>query len=143
MMKKSKDILSSVLKTTQMGQIGIRCALETEIKPDLRNALQSQLKEYDSIEQEAHAIASQRGWKSAELNPSVRFMVTRMTRLQTAGKDPNSKIADMMIMGNTKGIIKGMKVNHQFVGQDEQVNQLSQKLLAAEHENIQQMKPFL
>lgn len=142
-MKKSEEILSSVLKTTQMGQIGIRSALEAEITPDLRSALQSQLKEYDSIEQEAHAIASQRGWKVSELNPSVRFMTDRMTRIQLTGKDPNVKIADMMIMGNTKGMIKGMKVNHQFIGQDERVNQLSQKLLETEHANIRQMEPFL
>lgn len=142
-MNNSKEILSSILKTTQMGQIGIRSALEQDLSADLRNALQSQLSEYNSIEQEAHAIASQRGWKVPELNPSVRFMTDRMTRIQMADKNPNSKIADMMIMGNTKGMIKGMKNNHPFIGQDERVSQLSQKLLETEHANIKQMEPFL
>lgn len=142
-MNKNKNILSSILKTTQMGQIGIRSALDLDLSPELRNALLSQLKEYDSIEQEAHTIASQRGWKVAELNPSVRFVTDRMTHIQMAGRNPNSKIADMMIMGNTKGMIKGLKNNHTSVCQDEQVNQLSQKLLETEHANIKQMEPFL
>lgn len=63
-MKNSKDILSSVLKTTQMGQVGIRSVLDTSMRPGLRKALESQLREYDSIETEAHSIATQRGWPS-------------------------------------------------------------------------------
>ena len=62
-MKNSKEILSSVLKTAQMGQVGIRSLLDTSMQPALRSALESQLREYDAIETEAHAIASQRGWE--------------------------------------------------------------------------------
>ena len=61
-MKNSKDLLSSVLKTTQMGQIGIRGCLKASISEPLRNVLNSQLQEYDAIETEAHALASRRGW---------------------------------------------------------------------------------
>lgn len=61
-MKNSREILTSVLKTTQMGQIGIRSVLDTSMRPGLRKALESQLREYDSIETEAHSIATQRGW---------------------------------------------------------------------------------
>ena len=73
-MKNSMDMLSSVLKTTQMGQVGIRSVLDTSMRPGLRKALESQLREYDSIETEAHAIASQRGWELKELDPAVRMM---------------------------------------------------------------------
>lgn len=48
-MKSSKEILSSLLKTTQMGQLGIRSVLDTDIKPELRQAVESQLREYDAI----------------------------------------------------------------------------------------------
>ena len=37
--KNSKQILSSLLKTTQMGQIGIRSVLDTSMRPSLRKAL--------------------------------------------------------------------------------------------------------
>jgi len=60
-MKNSQQMLSSILKTTQMGQIGIRSVLDTGVGPGLRTALESQLREYDAIESQAHAIASQRG----------------------------------------------------------------------------------
>lgn len=142
-MKTSKEILSSVLKTTQMGQIGIRSVLETSMRPGLRKALESQLHEYDSIESEAHSIASQRGWELPELDPAKRLMTDMMTRMKLSRGNSDSKIADMMIQGNTKGMIKGLKNLHQFLDQDDQISILSQKLLDCETANIRQMQGFL
>ncbi len=142
-MKTSKEILSSVLKTTQMGQVGIRSVLDASMRPGLRKALESQLQEYDSIETEAHAIAFQRGWEVKELDPGVRFFSDMMTRMKLNRRNTDSKIADMMIQGNTKGMIKGLKNIHQFPDQDDQVSTLSQKLLDCETANIRQMQTFL
>ena len=139
MMKNSKEILSSLLKTTQMGQVGIRSVLDTSMRPGLRKALESQLHEYDSIETEAHSIATQRGWEVPELDPAVRFMSDMSVRMRLNGRDTDSKIAGMMIQGNTRGMIKGLKYN----GQDVQVGTLSQKLLDCETANIRQMQNYL
>ncbi len=142
-MKDSKEILTSILKTTQMGQIGIRSVLDTSMRPGLRKALESQLHEYDSIETETHSIATQRGWELDEVDPAVRMMTDMMVRMKLNGRNSDSKIAGMMINGNTKGMIKGLKNIHQYAGQDEQVDILSQKLLDCETANIRQMQGFL
>jgi len=142
-MKTSKEVLSSILKTTQMGQIGIRSVLDTSMRPSLRTALESQLREYDSIETEAHTIASQRGWEPEELDPAVRFMANSMTRLRLSGRNSDSRIAAMMIQGNTRGMIKGLKNLHRMTTKDERVQILSQKLLDCENANIRQMHGFL
>lgn len=142
-MKNSREILSSLLKTTQMGQIGIRSVLESTMEPSLRKALESQLREYDTIETEAHAIAGRRGWELPELDPAVRRMTDMMTRMKLMGKNPDSKIADMMIQGNTRGMVKSLKNLHRFPSDDQQVQILSQKLLDCETANIRQMQPYL
>lgn len=142
-MKTSKDLLSSVLKTTQMGQVGIRSVLDTTMDASLRTALKDQLKEYDAIETEAHTLASQRGWEVSELDPAVRFLADRMTRLQLSGRNNESKIAGMMIQGNTRGMIKGLKNLHQLSIPDGSIHLLSQKLLDCEQANIRQMQEFL
>ena len=113
------------------------------MRPALRKALESQLQEYDSIETEAHTIASQRGWELEELDPGVRMMTDMMTRMRLHGRNTDSKIAGMMIQGNTKGMIKGLKNIHQFANQDSQVQILSQKLLDCETANIRQMQGYL
>ena len=142
-MKSSKEMLSSILKTTQMGQIGIRTVLDTTMGPELRKALESQLREYDTIESEAHAIAGQRGWEVRELDPAIRFMSEMMTRMTLKGGNKDSKIAGMMIQGNTRGMIKGLKNQHRLNSRDSQVNTLTQRLLDCENANIRQMQPFL
>lgn len=142
-MKNSKEILSSVVKTAQMGQTGIRSVLDTSMRPSLRKALESQLREYDSIETEAHTIASQRGWELEELDPGVRMMTDMMTRMKLHGRNTDSKIADMMIQGNTRGMVKGLKNLHQFPSSDSQVQMVSQKLLDCETANIRQMQGYL
>ena len=142
-MKGSKDVLSSIIKTAQMGQIGIRSVLDTRIQSGLRSALNDQLREYDSIETEAHAIAGQRGWDLSALDPAIRFMADRMTRLRLTGRNNDSRVADMMILGNTRGMVKRLKNLHQFASDDQRVRILSQKLLDCENANIRQMQDFL
>lgn len=142
-MKGSKDLLSSVLKTTQMGQIGIRCVLKAPVQSSLRAALKSQLQEYDAIEQEAHALAANRGWELEELDPAVKVMSRFMTRSKLSFGNVNSKAAAMMINGNTRGMIKSLKNLHQFNHSDERVAGISQKLLDCETANIRQMQGFL
>lgn len=142
-MKGSKDLLSSVLKTTQMGQVGIHYVLKTPLNASLRKELRSQLQEYDAIEQEAQTIASNRGWILEELDPTVKFMAGMTARAKLRIGNPDSKAAAMMIQGNTRGMIKSLKNMHHFCGNDEKVCRLSQKLLDCEVNNIRQMQGFL
>lgn len=142
-MKGSKDILSSILKTTQMGQIGIRSILKNELRADLRTELNSQLKEYDAIEQEAHGIALNRGWKLKELDPAIKGMTNVMTRSRLSFGNADSKAAAMMINGNTRGIIKGFKNLNQFPSSDKRVAELAQKLIDFEETNNRQLQGFL
>jgi len=142
-MKGSQDLLSSILKTTQMGQVGIRSVLKAPLRASLRAALTSQLQEYDSIEQEAQRLASSRGWILEELDPVAKSMAGMMSRTRLSFGNVDSKTAAMMIQGNTKGIIKGIRNLHEFNHSDERVSVLSQKLLDCEKANILQMQGFL
>lgn len=139
----SKALLTSLLKTAQMGQIGIRSVLDTGMDADLREALESQLREYDTLETEAHTLAGQRGWELRELDPAIRIMADMMTRARLQGRDPDTRIAGMMIRGNTRGMIKGLKNLHQYTGKDTDLRILSRKLLDCEEANIRQMQQFL
>ena len=142
-MKTSREMLSSILKTTQMGQVGIRSVLNASMRPGLRKALESQLQEYDSIESQAHAIAGQRGWELSELQGGAQLMTNMMTRMKLSHGNADSKIAGMMIQGNTRGMITGLKNLHQYNSLDCQISGLSQKLLDCETANIRQMQSFL
>lgn len=84
-----------------------------------------------------------RNWKIKEMSPSVRAMANKMTRTRLSFGDRDSKLAAMMIHGNTRGIIKGTKLMNHAQVQDAEVLALGRKLLKTEDNNVTQMKPFL
>ena len=142
-MKNSKEMLSSLLKTTQLGQTGIRSVLDQSMAAGLRCTLCNQLQEYNSIEAEAHAIASQRGWELRDLEPAVRFLTDRTTRFRLTGENSDSRIADIMIRYSTSGMIQGLRNLHQFSMPDQRIRMLSQRLLDCENAGILKLQSYL
>lgn len=142
-MKHSKDVLASVLKTTQMGQVGIRAVTPYATKIELKKALKDQLTEYDSIEQQAQSVAKEFGWQLKDLNPMAKMMSQMYSQTNLSFGDADSKIAAMMVQGNTRGIIKGLKNKHHCPHTAEPVLIVAQKLLDCEHANIKQMQGFI
>ena len=141
--KSGKDLLNSVLKTTQMGQIGIRTVLNYTDRPDLKQALRDQLREYDSIEKEANKIANENGWEIKNLNPMVKRMAEMSAHMRLTTGDVDSKIAAMMIQGNTRGSIKTLKNLHRYPERNGQICAISQKLLDCETDNVVQMQGYV
>ena len=112
-MKTSQELLSSILKTTQMGQVGISQIDETAV---------ARLQELDS---------------------AVRFLSNMTVRMRLTGADATSKISEMMIQGNTRGLVKCLRGRHHCEGKDNRVDTLTQKLIDTQTNNIRQMRPFL
>ena len=142
-MKDSKDILSSLLKTTQMGQVGIRSVEKAANGTPLKKALKSQLEEYNKIEQEAYRLAQKYDWELKELHPIARTMADMAARGKLMYGKNDSKIAAMMVQGNTRGVIKGLKNLHRYHQNDGSITSLAQKLLDCENQNIKQMEQYL
>ena len=142
-MKSNKEVLTSLLHTVQMGQSGIRDVRKSAIKAGLKQELDRQLCEYDSIEKDALRLATARGWELKNLNPMIRQMSSLVSHVQLMGGEVDSKIAGMLIQGNTRGLILGMKnLNHENQI-DEQVERLAKNLLNKEQINIQKTQIFL
>lgn len=142
-MKKNRDFLTVLIKTIQMGQIEIRSVLDTTMCSSLRNTLEKQLHEYDSMETEAYTIALQRGWDLPEPDPIKAFLKDKTTRIQLNRHKTDSGIADILIQRNTKAMILGLRHLHQFDTEDHQIKILSQKLLDCETAHIRQMQNYL
>lgn len=143
MMKSNKDLLASALKTTQMGQTGIRSVDTLPLRSDLMTALHVQLKEYDEFEKKTLALAEKKGWVLDDLHPMVKAMAKATTRTKLSYGNVDSKTAAMMIQGNTRGMIKGLRNLHACDPVDPEVKALCQNLLDCEKDNIKQMQGFL
>lgn len=126
-----------------MGQCGIRCVQDRATGPQLKQVLNDQLHEYDTIERQAYAIATRKGWIMAPLDSAVERMSSMMAKMQLLSGETDSKIAKMLVQGNTRGMIKGLKNLHHCTSLDPSVDAIAQKLLTTEQENIRQACQYL
>ena len=139
----NKQVLDSMVETTRMGQTGIRAVLRCHLEPAMEQALRQQLQEYDLLEDEAQALADSRGWTLKRPHSMLQHMIEKMTWMKLGKNNRQSKIADMMIQGNTQGMIHSLRDLHSYKGDDQRVRDLNQKLVYCEIENIRQMKSYL
>lgn len=138
------SMLNSIRKTTQMGCYGIEVILDETVNRQFRNALREQHKEYEEIFEEADRLLNDRGGKAKNINPLAKYgnAVSSIMRVR-ASADPTAKIAEMMLQGNTRGMIKNLN-NIRTMGMLEpKVATLSRRLLQTEQANIDQMKQYL
>ena len=142
-MMNDREMLASILKTVQTGQLGIRSILDTSIRPALRKVLQAQLQEYNAIEAEVCAVASQRGWELKEIQPARRIASNLRIRRKLDRVNEDSVVADMMIRRNTESMISGLKDQHRYHQCNSRVSALSQRLVDCETANIRNLQPFL
>ena len=142
-MTENEKILTQINKITQMGQVGINCVMPKATKPALQQALNVQRQEYQSIGPRAKNLAKAKGLSIQDGSSLVHRMSSMAARSRLIGGNTDSKIAGMMIQGNTRGMIQSLQGMHKTVNPDPEVAKLSQKLLETEINNIRQMEGFL
>lgn len=139
----SKEMLTSVLHTVQMGQSGIKCVKDQAVRPALKRQLQKQLVEYDAMEAKARQLAKLHKWQIKDIHPGILKMSDVMAKARLMGGERDSKIAGMLIQGNTRGMILGMKNLRKGKSASQDVRSLTQKLIDFERTGIEDSQPYL
>ena len=138
-----EKVLTSVLHTVQMGQSGIRSVMDKAVSAELKKEMKQQLVVYDAMENEALKLGARKGYRLKDLNPSIIRMSAAMARMRLIGGQRDSKIAGMLIQGNTRGVILGSKNLHHGQSVDPQIRELTRRLVAQEKCSIENTQPFL
>ena len=139
----SERVLNDIIKTCQMGIQGIDIVMDKTSEPALRQALKVQRKEYSDLEAEGKLLAQRKGVSIEQIGAVIKRMSAWLSRGQLLVGEPNSKIAGMMIQGNTRGVILVLKNTRRCDAHDEQIAELAQKLLVTQKHNIESMEPFV
>ena len=138
-----KQMLTSMLHTVQMGQSGIQSVKNYAIGPELKRQLRKQQQEYDAMEAAAKQLADQHNWQLKDISPAVIKMSDWMARARLLGGERDSKIAGMLIQGNTRGMILGIKNLRRGKRAESDVRELTQKLIDQEKAGIKASQQFL
>ncbi|MGM9554774.1 MAG: hypothetical protein ACI3V2_10740 [Faecousia sp.] len=143
-MENDIPMLNSICRTTQMGCYGIKTVMNETVNRDFRNVLRAQLNEYEQIYTEADRLLLERGERARNLNPMAKYGSALSAKMRVrASLDPTAKIAEMMLQGSTRGMIKSMHNIRTMGILDPKVSTLSKRLLQTEQANFNQMKQFL
>ena len=139
-MQNEIEMLRSIRQSTEMGCSGIRAVLPEAQNPAMQSALRSQWKEYDSIYAEADRLLRERGVRLSGVNPLAKY--GSMLRVRSS-RNTTARIAEMLVQGNTRGMVKSMQNLRAMGVLDPKVSSLSTRLLQTEQANIEEMKHFL
>ena len=137
------QLLNNIRKTTEMGQYGINAVLDYAADPELYTALKQQYREYDKICDAADRLLKARGVAGTHVGMMAKISSEITAAMNLMMSPTVSKIAEMMVKGNTTGITKNLKNLHQYNGVSEEIKTLAEKLISTEQGNIEQMKKFL
>ena len=137
------EMLQYVYQATEMGRDGIQSVLKYADEEPFRQALEQQLTEYEKLCGSTGQMLKERGEEPKGINPMAKVSSEVMSTMKTMTDRSSSKIAEMMVQGNTMGMTKSLKHLHDYHGRDERVKDLANKLLKTEEANIEQMKKFL
>lgn len=141
-MTDNKKVLHNLLRASQMGQSGITAVLPMARGPALRQVLKQQRKEYASIEKDIQSLAQRMEYSFPPNFGIVDTLSAMSAKGQLLFGDRDSKIAGMMIQGNTRGAIQTTRDLH-CAGLNGTVAALAQKILDTEQNNIHQMEKYL
>ena len=137
-------MLNAIRQTTEMGCYGIKSVLNETANREFRGALRAQYDEYAQIYEEADRLIRERGGRIKDLNPMAKYGSAMTSKMRVrASIDPTAKIAELMLQGNTRGMIKSMHNIRTMGTLEPRVASLSRRLLQTEQNNISQMKHYL
>ncbi len=138
------ELLEFVHKNAEMGVSTIPKVKEMVEVPEMLDALDHQLKEYQEIARQAESAIRRRGGEPKGPGEVSDAMSDIMLHMKTAVDKSPSHIAEMMIRGSTMGTVQATRRIHQYADQkDREALDLADRLLETEERNIQQLKAYL
>ena len=140
---KDTELLQYVHKTASMGIKGLQ-DVEGRIQDEsMRRAVRRQTAEYEKIARESGEMLRGKGCEPEDPGVMAQLSAEVMSAAKTFPTASSSRIAEMVIQGNTMGITKGTKHLNDYAGDDRRVRALAERLIATEQDNVEQMKQFL
>ncbi len=142
--KKNTNIkfLNLIYQNAQMGLIGIDTVLKKIKSDEIAKIVMEQKREYETFLRDAKKILLKYGAKEEEISKLKEISSKAMAEVMTTGKD-DKDIAKMMMTGNEKGVLEITAELNQYEGDDQEILDIAQRLLATEEHNREEFKQYL
>lgn len=146
-MQKTKtdgEIIAEIYRNARLALTSIADIMPETDDEEMRQEILSEHEEYERICAEAALLAKKRGAEVKEPSPVKRAMMWSAIKLNTAGDDSRSNIAQMMVRGTVTGITSlqtTLTENRHAIGGDTEA--LLRRLIDTEERFEERLKNFI
>lgn len=137
------DMLGFICQDADMGSAAIGHVIKRTDNSQLHGVLEQQRANYQHSLSAASELLQKTGDAPPKAKPLEKAMAYVSSDLQTLTDNSPSKIAELVIRGNTMGITEITKQLHQYDGSNAQITALAKEQIKMEQDNIEALKKFL
>lgn len=142
-MNNEECLLNDIYQNARMGMQSIPQLMEETTDDSFKNSLREQQSEFQKIAASAEGMMTEKEVKPKEISAMSKFSAYMMTEMKTMTDKSTSKMAEMMIQGNTMGMTKIIRNMREHQEADATASSLAKKLLKTTENNIKSMKDYL
>ena len=138
-----ESVLNSIYKNAKSGAQAISDIFGKASDQRFKSDLRTQEHEYNSIASDAAVQLSSFGRSPEPLSPTQKIGMKIGVEMNTLTESNTSHLAELMVKGSNNGILTLTKVLNGYPDPNPQVKSLADRLLTAEHQNLERMKEYL
>ena len=142
-MNRPEYILNEINKGIKMGMDSISSIAEKVTDDQLKDDLQSEYNQYNTILNDVNAELGKYEEFPKELNPAQKMMGWFDVQISTMTDDSDSKIAEMLIKGTNMGIIEGVKLLNNNPETTPEIKNILTNFIQFQENNVERLKKYL
>ncbi|MDF2870473.1 MAG: hypothetical protein K0R05_2048 [Anaerocolumna sp.] len=142
-MDANAEYLNYIYQNAKMGTDTLGQLINIAEDKEFTGTLNSQFKEYESIEKKAEEYLKQRNKEEKDISLLQKVSADVMINVKTLTDKSASHIAGMLMQGSTMGVIDIIKNNRKYNSADSDIKELGQRLLTLEENNINECKRYI
>ena len=142
-MNRPEYILNEINKGIKMGMDSISSIAEKVTDDQLKDDLQSEYNQYNTILNDVNAELGKYEEFPKELNPAQKMMGWFDIQMSTLTDNSDSKIAEMLIKGTNMGIIEGVKLLNNNPETTPEIKNILTNFIQFQENNVERLKKYL
>ena len=142
-MNRPEYILNEINKGIKMGMDSISSIAEKVTDDQLKDDLQSEYNQYNTILNDVNAELGKYEEFPKELNPAQKMMGWFDIQISTMTDNSDSKIAEMLIKGTNMGIIEGVKLLNNNPETTNEIKNILTNFIQFQENNVERLKKYL
>lgn len=142
-MSSDLEILNEIHKGLVMGMESLSVITSKVGDQNFKDDLNYQYERYENILNRVNKKYQDIGNQADDTSPMQKAMGWTQIQFNTIADKSNSHIAEMLIQGNTMGIIKGVKELNQNPKADKDIKQILTDFVELQQNNIEKLKTYL